>query len=143
MSEQRKAGAVSDGGEKILIVFPKNSATEVAVKARLIIEKRGKGAKRLFFDIREQWFRDGPEQAPIPTRKGIMVPFLRTTDLFDAQLKFFLTYAGRYPDVMNRVAALCRNYLEQYEAVLANPPPVEFDTVTATDDGHDDASYDG
>lgn len=56
--------------ERTLLVIPKNSATEQHVSAKATAGSKGPNR---YFEIREMWFKDGPTEPPIPTKKGTMI----------------------------------------------------------------------
>ena len=61
-----------DFAQRVLGSLPKNRAYETFVLAKLI-NLKGQTGKGAFIDFREMWFRDGPTEKPIFTRKGTMI----------------------------------------------------------------------
>ena len=60
------------GDGRVLSIFPKNSATEQRIMARSAKNRMTKELAE-FIDFREWWFKNGPMDEPIPTKKGTMV----------------------------------------------------------------------
>lgn len=57
--------------ERVIFVSPKNRSTEYRITIKLqkthLTEKM-----QNFMDLREWWFKNGPLEKPIPTKRGVM-----------------------------------------------------------------------
>jgi hypothetical protein len=72
--------------ENVILIIPKNAATEQRVTFKIVAGARA--AKPVdWIDIREFWFKDGPTEKPIPTRKGTMVKRTQLGRLVTALLR--------------------------------------------------------
>ncbi len=95
------------GQEDVLLTIPKNNVTETRVQFKSTAT-RASGQVQQFIDIREWWYKDGPTNEPIATRKGAMIHRHQVPKLILAMLQHMQPgELGDYGDkIAMEVAAL-------------------------------------
>ncbi len=58
--------------ERIILIIQKNATIEQQVAVKTVTTKGSKESQP-FIEIREWWYKFGPTEEPIPTKKGTMV----------------------------------------------------------------------
>lgn len=59
--------------DNTLVIIPKNALTEQRVMLKRTVHKTDANKVAGFLDIREWWYKDGPTNEPIATKKGTMI----------------------------------------------------------------------
>jgi hypothetical protein len=97
--------------ERHLTIVGKNASNETHVMAKQIEPK--KSNKNIdFIDIREYWFKDGPTEESIPTRKGVMIHRAHIVKVMNAILGDLdpkEIEADDMTELRNQFERLCRN----------------------------------
>lgn len=66
--------------EERLGEFPKNNNNRIGL-TRKVVRTRSTGEYQVFLDLRNEWDRDGNGETWTPTRKGAMIPRVKTPEL--------------------------------------------------------------
>lgn len=77
-----------ESDDRVILVMPKNDATEQRVVVKQYFA-RGSKDPTDWIDIREWWYKDGPLNEPVHTRRGTMVHREHAPKMVIAILKEF------------------------------------------------------
>lgn len=70
--KQRQGVGVFESNVVVVGQIPKNTQYEIRVTFKDVAAGHRQKPAR-FVDMREYWFREGPTEEPVPTKKGVMI----------------------------------------------------------------------